>query len=153
MNIIDFLADFGSTTKTFKTWSDEYSLDVIENGIMGDVFCRLVVIFVDKMPVMLGLSETRLSNPKFLDILKNAGSTPIGVRLFAANSGISRIEPFIGQLDTEAVTIRAIKDSLVQYGASGMIYYRQSNFVIDNEIMTLQELVLPGLNDVLRKYT
>ena len=153
MNVMEFLADYGSTTKHFKTWSDEYFLEVIEHGVVGDVFSRLVVIFVDKIPVMLGLSETKLSNLTFLEILQNAGVTPIGVRLFAPNSGVSRIEPFIGQIDIKTITNQATKNYLVKYNVSGMIYYRQSNFVIDDEIMTLKEFILPGLNDVLKQYT
>ncbi len=153
MNVMEFLADYGSTTKHFKTWSDEYFLEVIEHGVVGDVFSRLVVIFVDKIPVMLGLSETKLSNLTFLEILQNAGVTPIGVRLFAPNSGIKRIESFIGKIDTKTINNQTIKSYLVQSNVSGVIYYRQSNFVMDDEILTLKEFILPGLNDVLKQYT
>ncbi len=153
MDVMEFLADYGSTTKLFKTWSDEHSLEVIEHGVVGGEFSRLVVIFVDKIPVMLGLSETKLSNIKFLDILQNVGITPIGVSLFAPNSGIKRINPFIGKIDTKTISNQTTKNYLVQNNVSGMIYYRRSNFVIDDEIMTLKEFILPGLNDILKQYT
>ena len=153
MNVKEFLADDGSTTKHFKTWSDEYLLEVMEHGIVGDIFSRLVIIFVDQIPVMLGLSETKLLNLIFLDILQNAGVNPIGVPLFAQNSGIKRVKPFIGKIDTKTINNQTIKSYLVQSNVSGVIYYRQSNFVINDEIMTLKEFILPGLNDVLKQYT
>jgi chorismate-pyruvate lyase len=153
MTIMEFLADYGSTTGHFKSWSDDYRLEVLEHGVVNDIFQRLVVIFVDKIPVMLGLSETNLANPTFLDILQNAGVTPIGLRLFAPNAGIKRIEPEIGLLDTQTITNQATFQYLANANVAGMIYFRQSNFVVANEVMTLKEYILPGLVDVLAQNT
>ena len=153
MNVVEFLSDYGSTTKHFKSWSDEYNLEVIDQGIFDDMYFRLVVIYVDKIPVMLGLSETKLSNLTFLDILQNAGVTPIGVRLFEPSSGIKRVKPIIGQVDTKLITNIATRDYLVKAKTHGLIYYRESDFVFDNEIMALKEYILPGLNEILKQYT
>lgn len=153
MDIVEFLSDYGSTTKHFNSWSNDYTLEVIDHGVFEDVFYRLVVIFVDKIPVMLGLSETKQSNLNFLDILKNAGVTPIGIKLFEPNSGIKRIKPIIGQIDTRLISNTATHDYLVKAKVEGLIYYRESNFVLGNEIMTLKEYILPGLVDILNQYT
>ena len=151
MTIMEFLADYGSTTQHFRSWSDDYRLEVLEHGVVGDSFQRLVVIFVDKIPVMLGLSETKLVNPLFLDILQNAGLVPIGVRLFAPDCGIKRMDAKIGQINTDSVINKAAIAYLLQNSVTGDIYYRQSNFVYQEQKMILKEYILPGLIGLLEK--
>ena len=149
MTIEEFLADYGSTTAHFKSWSDDYRLEVLDHQVVGNRFQRLVVIFVEKIPVMLGLSETEITNPLFLDILQNAGVRPIGLRLFAPEAEIKRVEPEIGKLNISDITNLDVLDYLAKSCVTGEIYFRQSNFIHYEQQMTLKEYILPGLIELL----
>lgn len=151
MTINEFLADYGSTTQHFKSWSNDYFLEVLDQGVIGDSFQRLVVIYLDKIPVMLGYSKCKLDNFIFTDILKNAGLIPIGVRLFAPESGISRVEADIGLIDFNDIENSKIKNYLFEAKYTQKIHYRSSSFVVLNQSMKLIEYVLPGLIEILAK--
>ncbi len=153
MNIEEFLNDYGSTTAHFKSWSNDYHLDILDHGICGNKFHRVVLIWVDKIPVMIGLSETELTNLTFVEILQNAGAIPIGVRLFAPNSGITRTEASISQIGTDNIINKSVRNYLTHSNTYGSIYLRQSNFVTTNEKMMLKEYILPGLIELLEVKT
>ena len=149
MTIEEFLTDYGSTTQHFKSWSNDYRLEVLEHGLNGNKFQRIVVIFVDKIPVMLGLSETEITNPLFMDILQNAGLVPIGVRLFDPSAGISRTQAQVGQLNTANIDNEIVLGYLANSGVTGSIHYRQSVFIINKQSMLLKEYIMPGLIELL----
>ncbi|MCX8514771.1 MAG: hypothetical protein ORN24_04310, partial [Burkholderiales bacterium] len=90
MNIIDFLIDYGSTTTKFKEISSTYNLQIIYAQEMPEHFERLVLIIVDDIPVMYGLSKTPLNNEYFIKILSNTDAQPIGNKLFAPQNKIKR---------------------------------------------------------------
>lgn len=149
MTIEEFLADYGSTTQHFKSWSNDYRLEVLDHGLNRDKFQRIVVIFVDKIPVMLGLSETEITNTLFMDILQNAGLVPIGVRLFDPSAGISRTQAQIGRLNTIDINNQVVLRYLANAGVTGDIHYRQSVFIANEQSMLLKEYILPGLIELL----
>ena len=149
MAILEFLTNCESTTSYFKRISDKYQLDVLQHGIKGNVFQRLVLIHVDDVPVMFGFSETRLDNANFLNILQNAGNTPIGLSLFAKNTSIARANMEVKQIDIVAVSHPLIVDYLTSQKIIGKIYCRQSCFVDGDETLQLKEYILPGLLELL----
>ena len=153
MSITEFLADYGSTTTHFKQMSDKYELKILQHGVVGDKFERLVIIYVADLPVMFGLSVTNLSSPTFLNILQNARTVPIGVKLFAAGTAIIRTNMIIKQIDVALVENYIISKYLQENKISGQIYYRQSDFVNGAETMQLKEYILPGLLELLSKNT
>ena len=153
MNLMQFLADYGSTTKYFKSWSDDYNIEVLDTGIVGDLFFRVVAIYVDQIPVIVGISQTKLTNPTFLSILQNAGVSPIGEKLFSPDFGIQRIGLSTDQIDKDLISNNIIKEYVFKNCDVNKIYFRQSEFVVANEVMGLKEFILPGLEEILIRYT
>lgn len=148
----EFLKDYGSTTSSFKQMSDKYRLDVLSNGFIGEEFYRIVAIYVDDLGVMLGLSVTHQNHATFLDILQNAKHIPIGVQLFNPENQITRTNVSIFKINVSQITNLIITDYLALNGIIGEIYVRQSDFIKNNETMSLIEYILPGLEVLLDKH-
>lgn len=152
MTIEDFLKDPGSTTGYFSTLSEVYVLKILDHGINADKFQRIVAIYLENIPVMLGVSSTQLSHTTFLDILQNAAHVPIGTKLFAVDSGISRTNMQVRQIPVDTIANKAVNDFLANLtNLPDQLYFRQSDFVYENQSMRLDEYVLPGLINLLAK--
>ncbi|MCC2645256.1 MAG: hypothetical protein K0R94_1034 [Burkholderiales bacterium] len=152
MNWENIVYDPGSTTKSFKYLTNNYKLEILFSGLCKDTFKRIIVINLDDIPVMLASSETLISNKLFLDILQNASTTPIGVKLFSPKSGIKR-----GNMSVTQVEVATIKDPIVtnfmqKSGFSDKLYFRISEFTYKTQVMELKEYILPGLKLVVDKY-
>jgi chorismate-pyruvate lyase len=154
MTIEEFLRDPGSTTGYFKTLSDDYRLEILKHGLNEDRFERVISIYLDGIPVMLATSQTSIQDPLFLDILQNAGQIPIGTRLFAANSGIIRTNLQITEIFSDDVAHDVICSELKSIGCvNETLYFRSSDFIYENQKMSLYEYSLPGMVELLRKNT
>ncbi len=152
MNCDDIVYDPGSTTKAFKFLTDDYKLDILYSGFEGDLFKRTIVIKLDDVAVMVATSETKNSDSLFLDILQNANTTPIGVKLFSPQYGIKR-----GDMVVTKRTIAAIDDQIVLNYIKKLeikedLYFRTSIFSCDKQNMELKEYILPGLEQIINKY-
>lgn len=147
------LYDPGSTTKAFKFLTSDYTLDVLFSQVEDGHFKRVVVIKLDQIPVMVALSMTNICNPLFLDILQNSATTPIGVRLFASDSSISRGIMQVTKISLALVFDNTIKQYISTIADINEIYHRQSVFSHENETLELHEYVLPGLKEILAKYS
>ncbi len=112
MTVLDFFSNWGSTTQIFKSWTTDIQIMVLENQVKQNIFNRIVVILIDKIPVLLGHSETCINNTCFFEILNYARSTPIGTSLFAPNSGIKRINLEIKKMPTSQITNKIIRGYL-----------------------------------------
>ena len=152
MQAIDVLQNPGSTTKFFKALTDDYVLEVLDSGICGQVFQRITVIKLDKIPIMLNLSSTNVNNPIFVDILQNALTAPIGERLFASGSQISRDEMTIRTTTVKDINNQVIAGYIKALKINDDLCYRYSIFKSEQEAMELNEYVLPGLTTILNKY-
>lgn len=152
MNYLDVINDPGSTTKAFKILSTDYELEVLSSKEDGGLFKRVVVIKLDQVPVMVALSQTSIDSLVFLDILKNAATTPIGVKLFAPNSQIVR-----GKMAVKNITLNQIQDKVIRDYLEPIVtneselYHRQSVFSYKTQTMKLIEYVLPGLKQIVEK--
>jgi chorismate-pyruvate lyase len=149
MDIKKFLSCYDSTTKLFKTISDHYYLEVLDSAINGDRFTRRVLIHVANLPVMFGISHTKLTNKHFLQMLTNASNNPIGIQLFAPNSNIKRTNMIIDQVAADAIDCNIVQDYLAKNNIRDKLHRRQSQFIYNNEIMELTEYCLPNLLTVL----
>lgn len=152
MNWEDIVYDPGSTTKAFKFLTNNYNLEVLLSQVEGDCFQRIVRISLDGMPVMIALSTTKLKNSLFLDILQNAHNIPIGVRLFAPGSGITREAMQVSKLDYAMLDNNRVKTYIPPIKPDEVLYYRSSVFNCGAESMELKEYVLPGLKYICEKY-
>jgi chorismate-pyruvate lyase len=152
MNIIDFLIDYGSTTAKFKEISSKYELKIIYTKQEQEHFERLVLIVVDDIPVMFGLSKTALNNNHFKQILSNVEPQPIGNKLFAPHNKIRRKNMTIKQITPHTVENIHINQHFSDNQIKQAIYYRESNFNYENETMLLEEYVLPGLEDLILRH-
>lgn len=146
MKVEEFLQDPSSTTGYFQSLSKNYKLDILHHGRQEDSFWRIVAIYLDNIPVMIGVSSTQVWHHTFLEILENAAHIPIGTRLFKAGAEITRTNMQIGEINCAAITNNTVTTFLHKLDGIGTeIYLRQSDFVHKNETMHLDEYVLPGL--------
>lgn len=152
MNWEDIVYDPGSTTKAFKYLTDKYTLDILFSGFDGELFKRTIVIKLDDIPVMIATSETIVSNDLFLDILQNAHTTPIGVKLFSPKLGIKRGDMTVTQRDITTIDDVLISNYIKALGVDKNLYYRASSFTHDKQTMELKEYILPGLEVIINKY-
>lgn len=152
ISLHDIIYDPGSTTKAFKLFSSDYSLDILFSGFADELFKRIVVIKLDSIPVMVASSTTKPTDLLFLDILQNSATRPIGVRLFGDDSGISRGEMIVNKTTTAYVTDPIVLEYLEHIVPNGELYFRQSIFSYEDEQMRLDEYVLPGLEYIIDKY-
>lgn len=153
MTVKEFLSDPGSATLSFKQLAPQanYGLEVLYQQLDDFGLMRMVKISIDDLPVLLGFSQANLSAPTFVDILNNSGVIPIGVKLFAKDSGIIRKTLQIDQIKLDKVSNNLIKEQLINQGYDEdlLIYVRTSIFAKDHEVMTLVEYALPGLQELL----
>lgn len=150
MKIEEFLRDPGSSTGYFSQLTNDYKLEILHHGRNGNNFERIIAIYLNKIPCMLAVSKTNLEFPLFLDILKNAKQIPIGTRLFAPDSGISRINLQISKIRQQDVHNSEILDFIHRMNYTmDELYYRKSDFVYQEQIMCLDEYCLPGLVNIL----
>lgn len=152
MNWEDIVYDPGSTTKAFKFLGTSYNLEILFSDFEGEMFKRAIIIKLDNIPVMVAISKTHISSELFLNILQNAQTTPIGVRLFAPKSGITR-----GLMEVQKIDIAAIDDEIATgyinaLGMSGELYFRTSTFTANGtQTMNLTEYILPGLKFIINQ--
>lgn len=150
MGIEEFLRDPGSTTGYFSQLTDDYKLEILHHGINGDSFERIIAIYLDKVPCMLAVSRSKIEFPLFLDILQNAKHVPIGTRLFAPDSGISRINLQITKATTKDIYDAEMLGFMHKMNyTTDEFYCRKSDFMYQEQIMHLDEYCLPGLIDIL----
>lgn len=150
MGIEEFLQDPCSTTGYFKQLSHNYELEILQHGMNGDNFERIIAIYLNKIPCMLAISKTKIKFPLFFDILQNAGHIPIGTRLFATESNISRINLQIGKaVLTDIHNVRILEFLQNMKYSTDDLYYRTSDFIHQEQIMHLDEYALPGLIKIL----
>jgi len=152
MNWEDIVYDPGSTTKAFKYLTDNYKLDILYSDFDGELFKRTIVIKLDDIPVMIATSETKASNKLFLDILQNAHTTPIGVKLFSPQLGIRRGDMMVTQRSIAAIKDGVISNYMKTLGVDKDLYFRTSMFTHDKQAMELKEYILPGLKLIIDKY-
>ncbi|MCC2625440.1 MAG: hypothetical protein K0R14_1313 [Burkholderiales bacterium] len=148
----DIVYDPGSTTKAFKVLTDDYKLDILYSDFEGDLFKRTIVIRLDDVPVMIATSETRKSNSLFLDILQNANTTPIGVKLFSPEFCIKRGEMMVTQRSIAAIDDNIVLDYIKRLKVNEELYFRISTFSYNKQSMELKEYILPGLEQIINKY-
>lgn len=167
MNIKQFLNYSGSTTKLFKSTTYNYKIEVLSSevkemskdssGIHNNNFQRIVVIYLDNIPIMIALSYTNCSCQKFFSILQEADTKPIGEFLFVAHSGIKRAKMKIYQIKIKNIQNNVIRDYILQLPLPNnyAIYERKSRFTYHKdkktEKMFLIEYMLPGLEKFLNK--
>lgn len=153
MKIKEFLLDPGSSTEHFSKLACDYAIEVLKSAESDGYFERVVAIYLGKVPCMVAISRTLTADLIFLDILQNAGKIPIGRKLFAVDSGITRTN-----LDVETIAKSAIKDITVTNFIERIelsvaeLYIRTSDFIYQDQKMHLDEYILPGLQLILTNY-
>jgi chorismate-pyruvate lyase len=150
MKIEEFLRDSGSTTGYFKQLTDDYGLEILRHGIIGDTFERAIAIYLNKAPCMLAVSKTKVEYPCFFEILQNAGDVSIGTKLFAPDSGITRTNLQISKINLKDIEHKEIVNFIHKMNYNlNELYYRKSDFIYQQQKMHLDEYVLPSLIEIL----
>lgn len=154
MNVEEFLRDPGSTTGYFNQLSLDYRLDILQHGINGECFERIIAIYLNSIPCLVAISRTKINFPLFLDILQNAGHIPIGTRLFAPNSSIKRENLNINPIFVDDIENLIIANFISTITTNDKkLYCRTSDFTFEDQMMHLDEYTLPGLTKILNKTT
>ncbi len=152
MSLDEFLNNPGSTTKVFQNLATSSQIEVLWNGFINDsLFQRIVLIKLDNIPVMIAISEADIFSPLFLDILKNSGTVPIGVRLFDSSAKISRSKMSFEEIHIDDIVNHIVQHELKQRVDENIFIERNSNFNYDTQKMQLKEYILPGLVNLLDK--
>lgn len=140
-----------SMTGQLEDLDSDLTVDVLYSGVENKKFERIVSLNLADEPVLIGVSQARQSSPYFVNILKNANTTPIGMVLFAPNSQIRRDD-----MQVETIHLSSIKDIIVKeylselgYNYDTHIYKRVSTFRYKKQSMQLIEYILPSINQFL----
>lgn len=145
-----FLYNKASMTEQLKHLDKDFKVILLYSGMEGSNFKRISSLNLSGKPVLVGLSLAKTGSPYFVDLLKNADTTPIGKILFAKDSGVSR-DP---NMEVEQVYLNYISDSTAKayisslgYTNSDVIYKRTSIFRKGEESMQLIEYILPSIHN------
>lgn len=145
----EFLYNQSSMTKQLNSLDDSLQVIILYSGMDGNNFKRISSLNLRNKPVIVGLSFAKSGNPYFVDLLKNADTTPIGKVLFAKDSGVAR-DP---NMEVEQVYLSYISEKRVRtyiaslgYTDNDIIYKRTSIFRKDQQNMQVIEYILPSIH-------
>ena len=138
-----------SMTTALKKLNNNFTVNLLYSGVESNNYKRIVDLKLSNTTVLVAVSSTKISNPTFMDILSNAQSSSIGLKLFAPNSHIKRDPNMniqhikVSQISSDILINHLVK---LNYNLGQTIIQRTSVFYYKNESMTLFEYVLPSLN-------
>ena len=148
-NLDQLVYNPASMTKTLQSLGDNLSVQVLETGVQKHNYVRISAIKLADTPVIAAISQTKLKNKMFKDIIANADVTPIGTMLFAPNSLIKRRNG----MQISQVKLSSIKNPVIVKYLSGLGYtdsdtiiQRSSQFYYQEQTLDLIEYVLPSIN-------
>lgn len=145
----DFLYNQSSMTKQLLSLDNSLKVTLLFSGMDGSTFKRISSLSLKNKPVIIALSQARIGNPYFINLLQNANTTPIGKILFAGDSGVFR-DP---NMEVEQVYLDFISDHTVKTAIAGLgytnrdiFYKRTSIFRKDKQSMQVVEYILPSIH-------
>lgn len=141
----ELLNSCGSMTKQLEALGGHLSVKLLHEGIEENCFRRYTILSLNEIPVIAACSSTTLTSNFFIDVLKNARTTPIGKFLFATPAVI-RDEVLIS-LAPQADIIKPYLKEFVQtnYSIESAFWQRKSYFHYKQQAMELIEIILPEL--------
>ena len=142
-----------SMTKTLKSLDNNLSVQILKTGVQGNNYVRIIALKLSDTPVIAAISQTNLKNKMFKDIIANADTTPIGVKLFAPDSPIKRRNDMqISQIKISAIPNSVIRSYLysLNYTESDTITQRYSQFYYQKQTLDLIEYILPSISKFTR---
>ena len=145
----ELLYSCGSMTKQLEALGHKLTVKLIFEGIEEQYYRRYVTLNLNNIPVVLACSSTKLANSFFVDLLKNASTTPIGKFLFASGSQVKRREKMrMNLLSSNQIKPPKLVSALTSnhYQNNQNFWCRNSTFELGKETLDLIEILLPELD-------
>ena len=154
-SLAQLIANKGSMTTALKSLHHDFTVQLLKTGVEDNNYVRISSLKLDGTPVLAAITSTNLNNPTFVNILKNASTTPIGQMLFAPNAQIYRRD----NMQIKTIDIRFIQNSCIYtyltktlgYQGDRKIVVRQSQFYHQNETLDITEYILPSITQFTSK--
>ncbi|MCC2624581.1 MAG: hypothetical protein K0R14_454 [Burkholderiales bacterium] len=144
-----FLYNQSSMTKQLESLDNNFQVIVLNSGMAGDDYKRIVSLTLSNIPVIVAISQAKTGSPYFVDLLKNADTKPIGKILFARNSGVIRdLGMKVDQIYLNHIGDNTVRNYIASLGYTNkdVIYKRTSIFRKKAQYMQLDEYVLPSIH-------
>lgn len=141
IEFMQLVSSTNSMTENLLHLGNDLRVKLIYDGVRDDKYCRDIILYLDNTPVIIASSTTNLDNQYFVNILKNANTTPIGKFLFNPKYNIARE-------DMQVLAIDGAKPIELPYHYNPLdngLFLRISRFTYANETFELKEVVLKSL--------
>ncbi|MBY0379888.1 MAG: hypothetical protein K2P99_05750 [Burkholderiales bacterium] len=143
-----------SMTTSLKKLNNNFSVHELYSGTQRNIYIRFVTLKLESTPVIVAVSSTYHNNHIFYDILTHSNNSPIGSKLFALNSGITRNpNMLISIVCVSKIDSKTLQQYLSELGykPNQKIIQRTSIFLYKNtESMQLTEYILPAIVDFIK---
>ena len=150
----EFINNKGSMTVALKKLSPNFSVELLKNGVIANNYVRISSLKLDNTPVLAAYVSTNVSNQTFVQILRNASTTPIGKMLFAPGADIHRRDDMkITVMTVHEVNSAILHDYLhkIGYDDSTHIVARYSEFYHKDETLSITEYILPSMTKYFKR--
>ncbi len=142
----ELLTSCGSMTAQLKQLHYKFSVEVIEQNIVENIFFRISLLKLNDIPVIIAYSSCKISDQNFYNILLNAENKAIGYYLFSQNSQISRDSLDITHLQSFKTHLPRVTQYLInRYPNQQHFWQRTSLFSHKLETLKLTEIILPEI--------
>lgn len=150
----DLINNKGSMTKALESLHRNFTVELIKNGVLENDYVRISSLQLESTPVIAAIVSTNVANPTFVNILRNASTTPIGKMLFAPGADIHRRDNMkiivLTVHDVENDSVHKYINSLGYNDATHLVA-RKSEFYHKAETMNITEYILPSMTKYFSK--
>jgi chorismate-pyruvate lyase len=153
-DLSSFINNKASMTVALKSLHHDFNVKLLKTGVDGYDYVRISSLNLESEPVIVAFVSTKLINSTFVNILKNAGITPIGKMLFAPKADIHRND----NMKVKVILVSDIKNNTIHsyinrigYKDSTKIVVRYSEFYHKYEVMKIDEYILPSITKYFSK--
>ena len=150
----DLINNKGSMTKALESLHRNLTVELLKNGVLANEYVRISSLKLESMPVITAIVSTNVANPTFVNILRNASTTPIGKMLFAPGADIHRRD----SMKIIVLTVHDIPNEVVHkyinslgYNDATHLVARKSEFYHQTETMEITEYILPSMTKYFSK--
>lgn len=150
MNFEEIIYSSEPTNKALDVISIDQTESVLFNDFEEDIFKRAVLVKLDNVPVIITSFETKADSSKFISMLKSEENV---LKVLHKNrSDINRHETTVTQTKSSALNDKFLSGYFNATGIEYSLYIRNSKFSYNEQMMELNEYILPGLKFIMKKY-
>ncbi len=147
--IYPVFADPDMVAASFKYARENATNQVLRSGVEGNYYVSVTLVKVQEMPILIGVSKTKLSNKVFKKAISDTSDIPVYDRLLASNPSIK----FRENVEVNPIKVNAITDSTVKnclhhlgYTDEDIIMKRQVQLYDKNQELDHIQYILPTMS-------